>query len=255
MNINGTTLLAIVTAPLIIGSLLGAPYAAQKQKPKAADPAHKGTNLIRLEIDPAGEVVLSPQVGDTVEWYLQPTKGHPKATPVSVSFPSYTPCQGKVGETIAYCLVQKEGHFEYDCVPKDACADPGMDPRSQTGTVLLAMPAGTGGGTPAPAVATGPPPLPRITITCDNQYSSLGLEPIPVLKGQKIRWIDAPGQDFTIVTTPRKFCAEDDGTGPGIQSYNSLAVCTASAASGTSATYIVQGACPNSNKTFNISVK
>jgi hypothetical protein len=81
------------------------------------------------------------------------------------------------------------------------------------------------------------------------------MDPIQVLNNQKIPWIDAPGQDFTITTTPRKFCSEDDGTGPGVQSYNGLAVCTATGASGSSATYTVQGACPNSNKTFTINVK
>jgi hypothetical protein len=253
MNVNGPTLLSIVTAPLIIGSLLGASYAARKPKP--AVPAHSGTNIIRLEIDPAGKVVLAPQVNDVVEWFVQPTQNHPNGTAAFVSFPGFSPCQGNPNDTLTYCFIQKEGHFDFKCDPRNSCVDPGMDPRSQTGTVLLGEAAVAPAVTPAPALATEPPPLDRIRIDCENQLPKPTVEPISVLYHQKIPWFDAPGQDFTITTTPRKFCAEDDGTGSGVQSYHGLAVCTATGASGSSATYTVQGACPNSNKTFNISVK
>ncbi|HWZ01816.1 MAG TPA: hypothetical protein VNX17_12070 [Edaphobacter sp.] len=256
MNINGTTLIAIVAAPLIIGSLLGAPPAAQKPKPA---PAPKGTNLIRLEIDPTGKVVLAPQANDIVEWFVQPTKNHPTATAAYVSFPGFSPCQGNPGDTLTYCFVQKEGDFNFECDSRNPCVDPGMDPRSQSGTILQAIPASTPRATPAAtpaaaaAVATEPPPLARIRIDCDNQYPKPAVEPISVLNNQKIPWFSDPQKTFTITTAPKNFCAED--TGAGIESYRGLAVCKATGASGTSATYTVQGACPNSDKTFNISVK
>jgi len=254
MKLNGTTL-SVSVVTLVLGSLLGAWYGARHfQTPSANQPpgalAHKGPNYIRLEIDPTGTVVLAPQVGDLIEWYPQRTANNQNPDPAFVKFRKYTPCQGQPGQTIAYCSVQKGGHFEYKCDPPSACVDPGMDPRSQTQSVLLARPGG-GGVTPVPIDATGPPPLPRITIDCDNQNPSPDVEPIQVLKNQKIPWIDAPGQDFTITTTPPKFCAEDKGA--GIQSYDGLAVCTATADPGKSATYTVKSACPNSG-TFNIKV-
>jgi hypothetical protein len=254
MNINGTTLIALVTAPLIIGSLLGAPYQT-RPNPKAAAPAHKGTNLIRLEIDPTGKVVLAPQVNDLVEWFVQPTKNHPTATAAYVSFFGFSPCQGNTGDTLTYCFVQKEGDFNFECDSRNPCVDPGMDPRSQSGTILLAMPASAPRATPAAAaaVATEPPPLARIRIDCDNQYPKPAVEPISVLNNQKIPWFSDPQKTFTITTAPKNFCAED--TGAGIESYRGLAVCKATGTSGTSATYTVQGACPNSDRTFNISVK
>ena len=87
MNINGTTLIAIVTAPLIIGSLLGAPYQT-RPNPKAAaaapDPTH--SNYIRIEIRPGTKVaVVAPEVGDTVEWYPQATNANPNPLPATVS--------------------------------------------------------------------------------------------------------------------------------------------------------------------------
>jgi hypothetical protein len=260
MNVNGTTLVALVTAPLIIGSLLG-----------AAAPAYKRHNHIILEIDPTGTVVLAPQLNDTVVWQLQPTKAHPQATKAFVTFPGFSPCDGQSGARIDTCLVKKEGHFDFVCDPfTNPCVDPGMDPRSQTGTILLARPASTPGATPAAtpaattpaaatpapaaAVTTDPPPLARIRITCENQYPKLDPpDPISVLHNQKIPWNGDPQKPFTIITTPNNFCEGDTGT--GIASYQGLAVCKATGASGTSATYTVQGACPNSNKTFNISVK
>jgi hypothetical protein len=250
MNVNGTTLVALVTAPLIIGSLLG-----------AAAPAYKRHNHIILQIDPTGTVVLAPQPNDTVEWQLQPTKAHPQAIKAFVTFPGFSPCSGHPGARISSCLVQKEGHFDFDCDRANPCADPGLDPRSQSGTILSAMPVNTPGATPAAAVATpaaaaptDPPPLPRIRITCENQYPTPAVEPISVLNNQKIPWNGDPQKPFTIVTTPKSFCAEDTGTGI-LESDQGLVVCKAQGASGTSATYTVQGACPNSNKTFNINVK
>ena len=210
MNINGTTLIAIVTAPLIIGSLLGAPYQTRPNpkaaaRPKPPDSTH--SNYIRIEIRPGTKVaVVAPEVGDTVEWYPQATNANPNPLPATVRFQGKPPCAGhNTGDPISACKVTTRGNFEYDCVPPGTCVDPGMDPRSQTGTVLLAMPAPGGGGAPPPpppppvrapapalALANGPPDLPTMTISCDQTQTPIvpqGKNPLAAYQSQQISWV------------------------------------------------------------------
>jgi hypothetical protein len=267
MNINGTTLIAIVTAPLIIGSLLGAPYQT-RPNPKAAPPAHKN-NYIRIEIRPGTkEAVVAPEVGDTVEWYPQATANIPHPQAVSVKFQGPPPCDGhNTDDLIPSCKVNTRGNFEYDCWPLGTCVDPGMDPRSQTGTVLLAMPARGGGGAPppppppptavpAPALAVGPPALQPIRISCDQSQTPIvpdGKDPIQAFQGQQIAWIAGEISNF-IINIPPKFCIEDKyGTGH-IQA-NNTAVCTVAADADTTkpTNYSVSGVCPG-NKTGNFTI-
>lgn len=264
MNINGTTLVALVTAPLIIGSLLGAPYAPQK--PKAANPAHKN-NYIRIEIRPGTrEAVVAPEVGDTVEWYPQATADIQHPQPATVKFQGKPPCDGHItGDLISSCKVigTTRGNFEYDCWPPGTCVDPGMDPRSQSGTILSARPpsgktvTAAASVTAAAAVVNGPPALPAMMISCDDQSQTPvlpdGKDPINVYQTQQIAWIAGEISDF-IINIPPKFCQEDKN-GTGHIKANNTAVCTVAKDADTTkpAYYSVSGVCPG-NKTGNFTI-
>lgn len=270
MNINGTTLIAIVTAPLIIGSLLGAPYQTRPnpRAPRPKAPASTHSNYIRIEIRPGTKVaVVAPQIGDTVEWYPQATKANPNPLPAVVTFQGKPPCeQHYAGDPISACVVNAKGNFEYDCDSvKNPCVDPGMDPRSQTGTVLLAMPAPSGGGAPPPppsvrapalALANGPPALPTMTIDCDQTQTPIvpqGKNPLAAYQSQQISWVAGAVSDF-IINIPPKFCMEDT-TGTGHIQADNVAVCTVAADADTTkpAYYSVSGVCPG-NKTGNFTI-
>jgi hypothetical protein len=270
MNINGTTLIAIVTAPLIIGSLLGAPYQTRPNPRAAAAPDPTHSNYIRIEIRPGTKVaVVAPEVGDTVEWYPQATNANPNPLPATVRFQGKPPCAGhNTGDPISACKVTTRGNFEYDCVPPGTCVDPGMDPRSQTGTVLQAMPAPSGGGAPPPpppvrapalalAPANGPPAIPTMTISCDQTQTPTIVpqdkNPLAAYQSQQISWIAGAVSDF-IINIPPKFCMEDT-TGTGHIQADNVAVCTVAADADTTkpAYYSVSGVCTG-NKTGNFTI-
>jgi hypothetical protein len=261
MNVTGTTV-SVSVVTLVLGSLLGAWYGTHhfqnpsaKQTPGAA--AHKGSNYIRMEIRPGTKVaVVAPQVGDLVEWYPQATNANPHPAPAIVQFQGTPPCDGHgQNDPLSSCLVNTHGNFEFDCV-RPVCVDPGMDPRSQTGTVLLAKPGAGPSVTPIPTITNGPPDLPTIMISCDPSQTPIvpkGKDPINAYQQQQISWVAGAVSDF-IINVPPKFCMED-ATGTGHIQADNTAVCTvaANADTKTPTNYSVSGAC-NGNKTGNFTI-
>lgn len=269
MNVNGTTLTAIVVAPLIVGSLLGVWYGTRRNMNSTAGLAAtpNRSNYIRMEIRPGTKTaVVAPQIGDTVEWYPEATNTNPHPSPAVVQFEGVDPCSGhNPGDQLSSCLVNTAGHFVFDCI-NPTCVDPGMDPRSTTGPPgFIRKPKTEGavttppGPVAAPAVAgVQPPALPTIMIFCDASHTPqvpTGKDPIAAFQSQQISWVAGAVSDFTI-NIPPKFCQEDT-SGSGQIKADQTAVCTVAADAKTDAPYAysVSGACPGTNQgSFKINV-
>ena len=273
MNVNGKTLAATTIAALVVGSLLSTGYGA-RPTPKSATPAlGSNHNHIRLEIRSTGKVVLAPQPDDTIDWYPQPTSANSNPLPAVINFVGSTPCkQQTAGQNISSCDIDQSaapGDFDYVCV-MPTCYDPGVDPSSQTGTVLRLRVAGNGAATSAPAgtptvqsktaglVATGAGSSPSVTVSCDSNGTTTRASTPSILiqadasQDQMISWIGGRKLDFTITTTPSKFCKED--TGSGIKA-DRIAICTVPAKThAQTVQYTVSGVCTNPG-TFNIQVQ